>query len=209
MPVKHINNLGKEHCYKGYKVMGWFKPTQKDWYVEQIKKIKNGIVVEIGVYGGASILSVADIAKNNGVKIYGIDPWEQIDEANGEKLIGEDKIILQTRLLKCRVNLENILKKLNYTNINLIQGKSQDDYVINKFDDNSIDIVFVDGNHSYESVFMDLSLWYLKVKGGGMIAGHDWKWDSVNSAVKDFCKNNGCEVSVNKGIWEIKKITKF
>lgn len=42
------------------------------------------------------------------------------------------------------------------------------------FDDNSLDWVYLDGDHSYSSVCADLISWYPKVKSGGVISGHDY-----------------------------------
>ena len=45
---------------------------------------------------------------------------------------------------------------------------------VNDFEDESIDIVFIDANHSYESVKNDIDLWLPKVKTGGVLSGHDY-----------------------------------
>lgn len=42
------------------------------------------------------------------------------------------------------------------------------------FPDASIDFVFVDADHVYESVKKDILAWLPKVKPGGIIAGHDY-----------------------------------
>lgn len=43
-----------------------------------------------------------------------------------------------------------------------------------KFADSSLDFVFLDGDHSLLGVSMDLSAWWLKLRKGGILAGHDW-----------------------------------
>lgn len=43
----------------------------------------------------------------------------------------------------------------------------------NNFEDDSLDFVYIDADHSYDSVISDLSLWWLKIKPGGVLAGHD------------------------------------
>lgn len=63
------------------------------------------------------------------------------------------------------------------------------------FADDSLDFVFVDGNHSYSYVLEDITEWYKKVKPGGIIAGHDYKVDPVNDygvieAVEKFTTDN-------------------
>jgi len=42
------------------------------------------------------------------------------------------------------------------------------------FENGSLDFVFVDAGHDYESVAEDIHYWLPKVKSGGMIAGHDY-----------------------------------
>ena len=55
--------------------------------------------------------------------------------------------------------------------------------------DESLDVVFIDAAHDYESVTKDLKAWYPKVKKGGVFAGHDYRQDcGVFDAVNDFFK---------------------
>lgn len=54
------------------------------------------------------------------------------------------------------------------------------------FEDNSVDFVFIDADHQYESVKKDITAWYPKIKIGGIMSGHDYisKFgvaDAVNS----------------------------
>jgi hypothetical protein len=54
--------------------------------------------------------------------------------------------------------------------------------------------VYLDADHSYEAVKVDLEAWYPLVKSGGVIAGHDWVPDGkhpegnfgVRKAVREF-----------------------
>ncbi|KAH3766051.1 Capsular polysaccharide synthesis [Pelomyxa schiedti] len=40
--------------------------------------------------------------------------------------------------------------------------------------DDSLSFVYIDARHDYSSVLQDLSLWYPKLKRGGVLAGHDF-----------------------------------
>ena len=42
------------------------------------------------------------------------------------------------------------------------------------FGDKSVDLVYIDADHSYEAVQRDIAVWLPKVKAGGFIAGHDY-----------------------------------
>lgn len=53
------------------------------------------------------------------------------------------------------------------------------------FDDKSLDFVFVDAAHDYQSVFSDIIAWRHKVKPGGWIGGHDYGTPGIGN---DVCK---------------------
>ncbi len=52
-----------------------------------------------------------------------------------------------------------------------------------QYADRSLDFVFIDGDHGYESVRDDIAAWLPKVKLGGLLAGHDYRIPSVRAAV--------------------------
>lgn len=65
------------------------------------------------------------------------------------------------------------------------------------FERDSLDFVFVDGDHRYEAVTADLAAWWPKVKLGGVMAGDDYAWSDVRQAVNDFFHGlPGCAVTV-------------
>lgn len=55
------------------------------------------------------------------------------------------------------------------------------------FADGSLDFVFIDGQHDYQSVKADIKLWRPKIKKGGFISGHDYhrRWPGVVKAVRE------------------------
>jgi hypothetical protein len=63
--------------------------------------------------------------------------------------------------------------------------------------DNTYDIIYFDGDHSYEGVKNDLINGYNKIKNGGYIMGHDYEMNmkkvnhmydfGVKQAVDEFC----------------------
>jgi hypothetical protein len=76
--------------------------------------------------------------------------------------------------------------------------------VLGKFDDNSLDAIYVDGDHSYEGVKRDLTLAVKKVKKYGLIMGHDYEMNmtkaktaynfGVKRAVDEFCEKFNLKV---------------
>ncbi|MBE3039727.1 MAG: glycosyltransferase [Chloroflexi bacterium] len=74
----------------------------------------------------------------------------------------------------------------------------------NVIPDNSLDFVFIDGDHSHEGVSRDLRAWYPKVRPGGFISGHDWRHPAfpqwgVELAVKEFAQRLCLPVECDAG----------
>jgi predicted O-methyltransferase YrrM len=45
---------------------------------------------------------------------------------------------------------------------------------VKDFKDESLDFVFIDGNHQYSYVLEDITEWSKKVRSGGIVSGHDY-----------------------------------
>jgi predicted O-methyltransferase YrrM len=67
-----------------------------------------------------------------------------------------------------------------------IQGYSFQ--VVDQFADNFADIIFIDADHSYESVKKDILKYTPKLKKDGLLTGHDIDYPGVNKAVKELIK---------------------
>ena len=66
---------------------------------------------------------------------------------------------------------------------------------LEKLNDDYLDLVYIDADHSYNSVLGDLRLSYKKVKKGGFICGHDYVQNTqAERAVNDFCKEMKLEI---------------
>lgn len=64
--------------------------------------------------------------------------------------------------------------------------------------DESIDCVFIDGDHSYQAVRQDLRFWWKKVKKGGVLLGDDYWMGDVARAVHEFSTENNLLLSFAK-----------
>jgi hypothetical protein len=58
----------------------------------------------------------------------------------------------------------------------------------------SLDAIFVDGDHSYSAVKEDLSVWWPKLRVGGTLCGDDYWMSDVARAVHEFASENGLDV---------------
>lgn len=201
-----IRDLGNIHTYFGTQILGWFTPEQKKWYHNLVTSIKNGIIVEIGVYGGASLLSIASTCKVNRNQIYAIDLWDQLKVCGGKELAPEDPILLTQKTNKSK--LERLITKEQLNFIHLMQTSST--IASKKFTPGSVDLVFIDGEHTFEAVKQDIDNWWKKVKAGGVLAGHDYLYGGksgkdVSLAVNEFSAANRLQIHVQANCWFIRK----
>ena len=82
---------------------------------------------------------------------------------------------------------ENVNKLNKHNNkYNYIQGSSHDLNVFNKLNDyiNEIDILFIDGDHSFDGVIKDFEMYSKLVKSGGYIIFDDYNDYQHSPAVK-------------------------
>jgi len=65
-------------------------------------------------------------------------------------------------------------ERLKNDNVEWIEGFSEN--VSNEIPDGSLDFVYIDGEHTYDFVMIDIILWSRKVRKGGIISGHDYEY---------------------------------
>ncbi len=77
-----------------------------------------------------------------------------------------------------------------------------------RFPDNYFDFVFIDASHLYEPTKADIRLWYYKVKGTGILAGHDYHHVEVNRAVAEVIPGMSLRTESTEkecGVWWVMK----
>lgn len=73
-----------------------------------------------------------------------------------------------------------------------------------KLRDHSLDLVFLDADHSYEGVKADLAAWTPKIKINGWLGGHDYRnpekgydFSGVERAVNEWAAGRKIEIDLN------------
>lgn len=73
---------------------------------------------------------------------------------------------------------------------------------------NSLDFIFIDGDHSYLGVLKDCINYYDKVRPGGIIAGDDYQINDVARALHDFFAQKNLTINIYPGqkrFWWVEK----
>lgn len=160
-----------------------------------ISVCKPRLVVEIGVaYGfhATRILEQHPAIEYIGVDPYvaGYDPEDLFDRDVGE-VFGVSPNKAMDRLFT------TVSEKLQLGfpgRFQLLRMKSTE--AAKTFPDESLDFVFVDGDHREEAVREDLEAWWPKIQPGGVLVGDDYSWPGVEKAVTVFFREAGNEVLV-------------
>ena len=143
----------------------WF--TYADLYSYFVRNLKSGSkIVEIGSWKGKSIayLAVEIINSGKDIKIDSVDTWRGSPEHQQDVYVKTDT--LYNLFLTNISPISHVVKPVRMASVEAAE----------LYEDNSLDVVFLDGCHEYECVREDLPAWYPKVKSGGWFAGHDYIW---------------------------------
>ena len=150
---------------------------------------KGATCAEIGSWRGDNAARI--LSSRRPRQLYLVDPWEYREEEKYEQAwfggaaqAGQEDMdaIYESVIDRFRSNIERgqvVVKRL----------RSVD--AATSFPDDTLDWVYIDGDHSYEGVKDDLEAYYRTVKSGGFLAGDDyestgWWKDGVKRAVDEF-----------------------
>ncbi|MFT5709794.1 MAG: hypothetical protein ACI8QT_000481 [Halioglobus sp.] len=133
-----------------------------------VEAIRPKLLVELGAYNGLSFFGFCQSMLEHNIDgvAYAVDCWE------GDKHTDTyDDSIFKGVQEHARENYRGFtyLLKMYFSE------------ALQHFEDDSIDLLHIDGLHTYDAVKEDFSTWYPKVRPGGLILFHD-----VMAKIKDF-----------------------
>ncbi len=152
---------------------GWCTERKASTLIDIILKIKPQKIVEIGVYGGRSVVPMACALKALGQgTVYGIDPWNNYEATVGVMNTDNLNYWSSIDLQGIKRNLMQKIAQFGLENsIILIESTSEAAPAIQ-----DIDILHIDGNHSDVTSYFDVTKWAPLVRPGGWIILDDMTW---------------------------------
>ncbi len=144
--------------------MGW----SSDWLLHGMcRLLRPRVVVEIGRFYGFSMVLLAEACKDNGVgHVWSIDPVDRWEPKRLKKIDREELTDWFT----------------------LVHGKSED---MGDFVPDSIDLLYIDGDHSYEACSLDIEMYGSRVrKDGVMLLDDVVGCEGVTRAVKELSRQD-------------------
>ncbi len=123
---------------------------------------RNTKYIEIGVARGEFTNYILENTSLN--KLYLIDPY--VNFAKDEYTDGMNYYDMEFEYNFCRDRLSKYNDRIEFI-------RKTSDEAISQFIDESIDVIYIDGNHAYKYVMQDLELYWPKLKSGGLLIGDD------------------------------------
>lgn len=165
--------------------------SSMDKYIELAASLpERSTIVEVGSFHGGSIVTLAAALIGRMHTIWSV-----------ESFTGNlDNTVDGHPLSHLKDFVETVKTKVPFLNINTMQLPGQ--LAANNFDDESLDLVLIDGDHSTEAVCRDIDVWLPKVKNGGILCGDDIGWKTVEDAVIEKFGNN---FSKGQSVWWVYK----
>ncbi|MBE9225624.1 class I SAM-dependent methyltransferase [Phormidium sp. LEGE 05292] len=156
-------------------IEGWFSLAQALALQKIVKQLPTGSkVVELGSYKGRSSVAIASVLPADSI-LYCVDHFQGSEEHKQSNFDVSNLLAAFTK------NIEQFGVKDKIYTLSMTTTEAAA-----KFDPESLDLVFVDAAHDYDSVKADLLNWYPKIKPGGFLLCDDYEvgWPGVMRAVK-------------------------
>lgn len=123
---------------------------------------------EVGVFRGANAVGLLNNLPIN--LLVGVDPYKRYPEFDNN-LSNKKGVMAKVDLDRVK---DNMLSRLEPFGSRFLLMQEFSEVAASKFEDESFDFIFIDGNHWYKYVYGDIFNWFPKLKKGGIIAGHDY-----------------------------------
>ena len=156
---------------------------------------KNGTGAEIGVHLGDFSSFIMDIAKPK--KMYLIDPWKIFDSDDYSASWYGKRVDQKTMDERHDHVCSRFKSQIHKGIVKVIRDESRG--ALESIPDDSLDFVYIDGDHTYEGVKSDLEISLKKIKSGGIITGDDygpgsWWAGGVKRAVDELGWNDSVKL---------------
>lgn len=167
--------------------------------LERLEGVQSPKVAEIGVFAGD--LSRRLLARSPDMNLLMIDSWapapkaEYAESEDFHASLSKEK---QDAYFSMTVHVTDFARGRR----TIMRMDSKD--AANVIPDESLDLVFIDADHSYEGCRSDLRAWFSKVRPGGIVSGHDygnddWKFGPmVKRAVDEFASEHGLAIELGQ-----------
>jgi len=156
----------------------YFTSVEGAAYQSVLRSLHDTHAVEIGSHRGRTATLAATVLSGKRVQLHCVDPWPDAE-----------------------IEAEFVRRMAPFGSA-VVRHKGYSADAARKWDrSRRLGCVFIDGNHSYESVKQDLAAWVPLVSPGGVVCGHDYSRQHFPGVVKAVDERFGGRVQVRGSFW--------
>ncbi len=173
---------------------GWCSVDKSRRLADLVEHRNARTVVEIGVFGGRSLIALGVGARRVGAMVVGFDPYSQAASLDGANS-AENDAWWRDRAAGGMVDYEGVYKvacdaTTRLPGVNLVRARSLN--VVDNYKPGTVDVIHIDGNHSEETSCADVKAWLPKLSLGAIIVMDDVGWATTVKAQK-ILEATGCK----------------
>lgn len=164
-------------------MQGWCTPEKAERLHNLIVSSNSQLTVELGVFSGRSLIAMAMGHKLKGSgMVIGVDAWAKQAALEGTNDKANDDWWAAQDLRKIHQDcIKDIFKNEVDDYCSVLKMTSQTFGLL--LNDNTIDVIHADSNHSEEVTTREVELFFPKLKSGGYWIADDSNWQSVSKAI--------------------------
>jgi len=154
---------------------GWMSEEELQWLGSRAGESDR--LIEVGCFLGRSTVVLAEHVR---CQMYAVDPWEKSWEKEVQGTHAQPHHFVQRHPNRYQEFLTNTQDFWQAGKLSVFRGALKNLPVGN------VDFVFIDGSHLAENVREDIREGFLRLRSGGLLAGHDYgyaSWPDVKRVV--------------------------
>lgn len=172
--------------------------------LKRLRFCASPLVAEIGVFRGH--MSMILLASRPDLRLVMVDPYETLEAPDSYKETDDFHTRMSAdshRIARSEAKLRTEFAQ-HRSEMMLMTSEKAAEQVRAQFD-----LVFIDGDHSYEGCKTDIDAWFPLVKSQGWLGGHDYRRDmgfGVIQAVEEFVAREGLPLELGENYtWFVRK----
>jgi predicted O-methyltransferase YrrM len=155
------------------KLEGWLGIEAAQFLFEAAAAVRSGCIVEIGSYRGRSTIALCAGSRSGArVPVYAIEPHEDFVGVKGGVYGPSDR----------RAFFRNLFTMKFASLVRLINASSE---VVAPGWDKPVSLLFIDGDHRYDAVYLDFNLWRPHLFDGAVVIFQDAPGPGPAAVIKD------------------------
>jgi len=187
-----------------FKIQGWLRGHEarilQKYVIEQQEKSKSDLL-EIGSWKGRSSVTIASILTGDR-RLWIVDHFQgSLEHQKGQRFYTPPRYTRGNKLWIYPELLENIIKYDIQDKVIVLPLGSEEaaKVIIGQFS-----FIFIDGDHRYEGVSEDCSLWLSHLEENGILIFHDFQHPPIHKFCNELKQNKSLSV-----IFEIQTMIAF